>query len=114
MVENSNPDADLQARLTALDAGLKAAQPHAPEDMLKGISDPAAMKAGRLALELAIAILGGVGLGYLADRALGTLPWLTVAGSLLGFGAGVLNAWRALTGSYGSVGFKQDKDKGSV
>ena len=102
-------DADLQARLTALDAGLEAARPHPPEDLLKGMSDPAAMKAGRLAMELAIAILAGVGLGYLADRALGTLPWLMVAGSLLGFGAGVLNAWRALTGSYGRVGFNKDE-----
>ncbi len=36
-------------------------------------------------LEIPSTILGGVILGYLADSWLGTSPWLTISGSILGF-----------------------------
>ncbi len=102
-------DTDLSARLKALDASLAANTPQKPVDALAGAVDPAALKASRMGLELAVAILGGVGLGYLGDKALGTLPLLMILGSLLGFGAGVLNAWRALNGKFSRVGFDADK-----
>ncbi|MGB0767881.1 MAG: AtpZ/AtpI family protein [Phycisphaeraceae bacterium] len=40
-------------------------------------------------LELAVGIGLFGGLGFLGDRAWGTLPWLTVTGSLLGMAAGM-------------------------
>lgn len=39
-------------------------------------------------------ILSGALLGLLADRWLGTEPWLVVIGSLLGIYSGFVNAWR--------------------
>ena len=42
---------------------------------------------GQVGLEMVVPI----GVGYLADRALGTLPWLAVAGAILGFVAGIVH-----------------------
>lgn len=39
-------------------------------------------------------ILSGAILGLLADRWLGTEPWLVVIGSLAGIYSGFLNVWR--------------------
>lgn len=39
-------------------------------------------------------ILSGALLGLLADRWLGTEPWLAVIGSLLGIYSGFMNVWR--------------------
>ncbi|MGH8872524.1 MAG: AtpZ/AtpI family protein [Acidimicrobiia bacterium] len=39
-------------------------------------------------------ILAGALLGYLADRWLGTDPWLVVAGILLGSYSGFMSMWR--------------------
>jgi len=39
-------------------------------------------------------ILSGALLGLLADRWLGTEPWLVVIGSLLGIYSGFVNVWR--------------------
>ena len=48
--------------------------------------------------ELVAALLVGVGLGYLADRWLGTLPLLSLLGFLFGAAAGMLNVYRVSTG----------------
>jgi F0F1-type ATP synthase assembly protein I len=42
-----------------------------------------------MSMELLAAILTWTGLGWLADRALGTGPWLLVAGGLIGNAAGL-------------------------
>jgi len=42
---------------------------------------------GQVGLEMVVPI----GVGYLADRALGTLPWLAVAGAILGFVIGIVH-----------------------
>lgn len=47
------------------------------------------MAAAGAGLELAVGIGLFGGLGYLGDRAWGTLPWLTVIGALLGMAAGM-------------------------
>ncbi len=44
-----------------------------------------------IGLQLAITILLGVLGGYWLDGRFGTAPWLTVAGSVLGMGAGFTN-----------------------
>jgi ATP synthase protein I len=46
-----------------------------------------------------IAILLGLGGGYLLDRWLGTTPWLFFLGFVLGFVAGVMNLYKAAAAS---------------
>ena len=41
-------------------------------------------------------VLSGMLLGYVADKWLGTDPWLVVVGILLGSYSGFLNIWRYL------------------
>ena len=40
--------------------------------------------ASGIGLQLAVAVLAGLGLGYLADRAVHTSPWFLLAGLILG------------------------------
>ncbi|PHS25207.1 MAG: phosphoribosylaminoimidazolecarboxamide formyltransferase [Robiginitomaculum sp.] len=49
----------------------------------------------RIAVEMLAALAVGTGLGYMADRMLGTLPWIMVAGIFLGFAAGMRNMIRS-------------------
>jgi len=42
---------------------------------------------GQVGMEMVVPI----GVGYLADRALGTLPWLAVVGAVLGFVIGIVH-----------------------
>lgn len=51
---------------------------------------PGPMAYAGLGLLNAICLLGGGALGWLADRALGTLPLMLLLGLLLGAGLGVL------------------------
>jgi ATP synthase protein I len=50
-----------------------------------------------IAIVLLVTTLIGVGIGYWADRQLGTLPIFVVVGLLLGFGAGGLAVYRLIT-----------------
>jgi ATP synthase protein I len=49
--------------------------------------------ASSIGLAVVISIFLGLGLGFWLDRRLGTKPWLTVAGLLLGVVAGFRNLW---------------------
>ncbi len=49
----------------------------------------------RLSTEFISAVAVGFGLGYLADWALGTTPWLMIVLLLPGFAAGVVNVLRS-------------------
>jgi F0F1-type ATP synthase assembly protein I len=49
-----------------------------------------------LGLEFAVAIALGVGLGYLADKKLNTLPLFLLIGLLLGATSGFLNIYRTV------------------
>lgn len=46
-----------------------------------------------MGLELLVAICFWAGAGWLADRWLGTGPWLLAVGALVGFGAGMYLIW---------------------
>jgi ATP synthase protein I len=46
-----------------------------------------------MSVELLAAILTWTGLGWLADRALGTAPWFIVIGGLVGNAAGLYLIW---------------------
>jgi len=52
-------------------------------------------RAARLGTEFIAAILVGAGIGFVADRVLGTGPWLMLVMLLVGFAAGVMNVVRA-------------------
>jgi ATP synthase protein I len=57
----------------------------APTDKRKEPSMLAALGlASGVGVQLAVAVLAGLGLGYLADRVLHTTPWFLLAGLVLG------------------------------
>lgn len=56
---------------------------------------PAGLSVGaRMGVELVVATCLGGGLGFLADRKLGSQPWLTLVGVLMGTAAGIRNVLR--------------------
>lgn len=66
----------------------------------------------RVATDLAAALAVSGFLGYMADKWLGTKPWIMLAMIIVGFAAGILNAYRAQMGKDFQVGFKKpDNDK---
>ncbi len=52
-------------------------------------------KYSALGLELAIAVVLGLAIGYYLDKWLGTGPWMTVVWIGIGFAAGVRSLYRA-------------------
>ena len=53
-------------------------------------------RAIRLGSEFIAAILVGTGIGFIADKVLGTQPWIMLVMLLVGFAAGILNVTRAV------------------
>ena len=49
-----------------------------------------------IGMALVAATVIGLGAGYYADRWLGTKPWLTVIGLVLGIAAGFVNLFRSV------------------
>ena len=49
-----------------------------------------------IGMTLVAATVIGLGAGYYADRWLGTKPWLTVIGLILGIAAGFVNLFRSV------------------
>ena len=58
----------------------------------------------RLATELVAGVAVGTGIGWVADHTLGSGPWLMIVFSVLGWAAGILNAYRAIKGLDDTVG----------
>ena len=82
---STDPDAD---RLRALNERLAAARPKdAPHHSESHHSQ--AQLAWRMVIELVAGLGIGFGIGYGLDALFGTLPWLMVTFTLLGFAAGV-------------------------
>ena len=48
-------------------------------------------------IALVLATVIGLGVGYYADQWLGTKPWLTLIGLILGIAAGFVNFFRSVT-----------------
>lgn len=76
-------------------------KPAGPRDITSG----GALGYGlRVGIELIAALVVGVGLGWLADRYLGTRPWGLLAGFFLGSAAGIVNVFRAVQNMGGPPG----------
>ena len=82
------PDEDHADRMRRLNQRLAAARPpEARPHMEEHYSQ--AQLAWRMVIELVAGLLVGFGIGYGLDVAFGTMPWLLVTFTLLGFAAGV-------------------------
>lgn len=67
------------------------------------------LEASMAGIELLAAILVGAGLGYLADRYLGTFPYLLIVGFVLGVITGFRNAFRLIVKSGKQNGSDENK-----
>ena len=89
-------DADRKARLEALEA--KLATKRAPDEEPKRHQDEhysQAQMAWRLVIELVAGLAIGFGIGYGLDTLFGTLPWLMIVFTMLGFAAGIRTMLRS-------------------
>ena len=95
-----DPEGD-RRRIDDIDARLKAARgkiekPRANRGVSSGMSHRQTGVAYRVMVDMIAGLLVGGFLGYWLDRWLGWTPYGLVGGLLLGFTAGVNNAWRAI------------------
>jgi ATP synthase protein I len=68
----------------------------------------------RIGVELVTAVVVSVAIGWGIDRWLGTKPWVMLAMFFLGVAAGMLNVYRAVTGTGGAVGYRPRTPEGSA
>jgi len=99
------PEKERPPTLEDLDARLKKAREATSPKDRAGWPAGGLGRALRLVVEMAAALAVGAGLGWLLDRWLGTAPWLLIALTFVGIGAGVRNAFRA------ARRFEQDSDE---
>jgi ATP synthase protein I len=97
---NSGPGRDAESdrrRVDELDARLKAARGTSQKPAEgSGMSHRQTGVAYRVLVDMIAGLLVGGFLGYWLDRWLGWAPYSMVVGLLVGFAAGVNNAWRAI------------------
>jgi ATP synthase protein I len=60
----------------------------------------------RIGVELVVAVIVGVALGWACDRWLGTRPWGMIGFFFLGIAAGLVNVYRALSGLGMAIGYR--------
>jgi ATP synthase protein I len=89
MPEQQRPPSldELGERLRRAQEIHRPSQPSQPQSRQFGV-------AYRVLVEMLAGVLVGGGLGWLLDQWLGTRPWLLVAMIVLGFAAGMSNAYR--------------------
>ena len=100
MANPPDPEGD-RRRVEDIDARLKAARgkiekPRPNNGVSSGMSHRQTGVAYRVLVDMIAGLLVGGFLGYWLDRWLGWAPWSLVTGLVLGFVAGVNNAWRAI------------------
>lgn len=103
------PDRKPPSPLESLGARLNAARARRAEK--RGADDRPRRGDGltaayRMAIELVAAVAVATGIGWLLDEWAGTRPWLMVVFIVLGFGAGIMNVYRLMSGMGGTVGYK--------
>lgn len=108
-LDHGAPTSDLGARISAArkKGGFDKQGEQAGEHMTTHA------KAARLGTEFFAAIIVGSAIGYFADEALGTTPWLLLAMVLVGFAAGVLNVVRVTAQWNAEAVITPDMDMGS-
>jgi ATP synthase protein I len=101
----ANPDPEPhRRRVEEIDAQLKAARVANPKPRPEGANSGAGSAlsqrqtgvAYRVMVDMIAGLLVGGFLGYWLDRWMGWTPWSLVTGLIVGFAAGVNNAWRAI------------------
>ena len=99
MSDHRTPD-DLKSLRERLDEARRSRpeQTDRPGSSDRGALNSAMSVGLRIGLELVVAVALGTGLGWLIDQGLGSRPWAMLAGVFLGFAAGLLNVWRAMSG----------------
>jgi ATP synthase protein I len=107
MSESEPPD-----RLARLRERLQRAQPSRGDRLSRAGSDqPVAQHALgtglRIGIELVVAVVVAVGLGWAIDRWLGTHPWGMIVMFFLGVAAGMLSVYRAIAGINTAVGLRR-------
>jgi ATP synthase protein I len=95
----------LEAKLAARGAGSKASSEDKGTETASGVA-----QAMKLSSEFIAGVLAGAGLGWLADRFLGTSPWGLIILLLLGFCAGTLNILRSAGHVAANRGLEFHKD----
>jgi ATP synthase protein I len=101
------PPSDPLARLDEqLDKARAARRPGQTTDGNPGLQQGLALGL-RIGVELVTAVIVSVGLGWAIDRWLGTRPWVMLVMFFLGVAAGMLNVYRAVTGTGGAVGYRR-------
>lgn len=98
--QERDPAGDMR-RVDDLQARLKAARDAAPKMATEkpagsGMSHRQTGVAYRVLVDMIAGLLVGGFLGYWLDRWLGSHPYSLIVGLLVGFAAGVNNAWRAI------------------
>ena len=106
MSEHDEPD-DLKSLGERLDRARRDRTGPAAGDGIKsnGAFNNALGLGFRIGLELVVAVVFGLGVGWAIDRYLGTKPWGMIVFVLLGIAAGMLNVYRAMTGMGLAVGY---------
>ena len=104
--DTQNSLRDLEQRL---DAARRARQrPGAgPSKDGGSVSQSALGLAFRIGVELVVAVIVGLGLGWAFDNWLGTRPWGMIVFFFLGVAAGMMNVYRAVMGLGGAVGYRR-------
>lgn len=107
-------DRDPLASLRKLEEGLDRARRDRERESGGGVrrgggaeSRSALGLAFRISLELVVAVVVCVGLGWVFDRWLGTRPWGMIVFFFLGVAAGLVNVYRAIVGMGPALGYRQ-------
>jgi ATP synthase protein I len=106
MSEHDKPD-DLKSLGERLDKARRDRRgPAAGDGKSNGALSGSALGLGfRIGLELVVAVVFGLGVGWAIDKFLGTKPWAMIVFMVLGIAAGMLNVFRAMTGQGLAVGY---------
>lgn len=67
----------------------------------------------RVGLELVVAVIVGVFIGWAVDKWLGTRPWGMIGFFFLGVAAGMVNVYRTVTGLGMAIGYRRDRKTGT-
>jgi ATP synthase protein I len=99
-LDEPSPDSD-RRRVDALEAKLRAARernpkPQSADGPSSGMSHRQTGVAYRVLVDMIAGLLVGGFLGYWLDRWFDWAPYALIAGLVVGFAAGVNNAWRAI------------------